>query len=224
MSLRGRGCLEIRRSDNPFFQPVNGDLGQSLHTMPTEWKTSSSSSTSIPNNTTFHQSASQSPTPRSNTNTNTTTTASVDGHFAFLYSRESDRIGARVPKPDRPELPRLPMRRTTQQQQQPSSSPLLLENDQQDSLHHHQPAAARRTAEEVLQLYRHETKAEDPRYLTSSNEYGKKAPNVATLVVDRACRPQGFSKSFNQVKPRNTSLTTALTKSTVHKAFDPQFA
>jgi hypothetical protein len=37
-------------------------------------------------------------------------------------------------------------------------------------------------------------------------------------------RQQGFSKSFNNVKPKNTSLTTSLTKSNVHKTLDPQFA
>lgn len=186
MSLRGRGCLEIRRSDNPFFQPVNGDLGQSLSTMPAEWKTATSSSlrtatatatASTPNQTSNNNHPhSQSPTPRSPTlpggggggqssvsgggSVSSSTTASVDGHFAFLYSRESDRIGARVPKPDRPELPRLPMRRTTQRP--------LLENDPNTNNNTESLQLPRRTAEEVLQLYRHESKVEDPRYLTSA--------------------------------------------------------
>lgn len=58
----------------------------------------------------------------------------------------------------------------------------------------------------------------------SQSDYGKKPPSVATLVIDRAARPQGFSRSFNNVKPQNTSLTTSITRSNVHSSLDPQFA
>ena len=56
------------------------------------------------------------------------------------------------------------------------------------------------------------------------NEYGKKAPTIATFVAERVCRPQAFSQSFGNVKPKNTSLNTSMTKSTVHPSLDPQFA
>jgi hypothetical protein len=51
-----------------------------------------------------------------------------------------------------------------------------------------------------------------------------KKPSVATIVVERADIPQGFSKSFNNIKPKNTSLTTAISRSSVHGSLDPQFA
>lgn len=35
---------------------------------------------------------------------------------------------------------------------------------------------------------------------------------------------QGFSKSFQNMKNENTGLNTAITRSTVHKSLDPQFA
>ena len=56
------------------------------------------------------------------------------------------------------------------------------------------------------------------------NDYGKKIPSVATIVTERAARPQGFSRSFNNIKPMNTSLTTSITRSNVHSSLDPQFA
>lgn len=48
-------------------------------------------------------------------------------------------------------------------------------------------------------------------------------PTAATFVAERAQRPQGFSKSFNGVKPQNSGLNTGITRSTVHPALDPQF-
>lgn len=95
---------------------------------------------------------------------------------------------------------------------------------------------------------------------SNQNEYGIKAPSVATIVTERAARPQvlftlhacmiqrcvgclltislsatllychltsrqqGFSKSFQNMKNENTGLNTAITRSTVHKSLDPQFA
>lgn len=74
MSVRGRGCLELRQSDNPFFQPVSHDIGLTAKEA-VEWKTNGAP-----------PSFGGKP-------------YKVDGNFSFLYSRESDRIGSRVTKP-----------------------------------------------------------------------------------------------------------------------------
>lgn len=54
-------------------------------------------------------------------------------------------------------------------------------------------------------------------------EYGRKKPSVATAVIERHAIPQGFSKAFQNSKPQNTSLTTAITRSNVHSSLDPLF-
>lgn len=77
--------------------------------------------------------------------------------------------------------------------------------------------------ESLLQSYKHEPKLEDPRYTTTNNEIGRKPPSVATFVAERHSKRQDFSKSFNSIKPKNTSLNTSLSKSNVHKELDPQF-
>ena len=60
--------------------------------------------------------------------------------------------------------------------------------------------------------------------LFSFSKIGKKAPTIATFVSERSIRPQGFSKSFQNVNPKNSSLNTSMTKSNVHPNLDPQFA
>jgi len=68
----------------------------------------------------------------------------------------------------------------------------------------------------------HPTSSHVP-HLRVQNEYGKKAPTLATFVAERNCRPQGFSQSFGSVKFKNSSLNTGITRSTVHPTLDPQF-
>lgn len=81
----------------------------------------------------------------------------------------------------------------------------------------------KKDVEAILQTYKHQPKDENPLYTTSGNDYGRKSPSVATYVAERAFRPQDFSKSFNGIKPKNSSLNTSITKSTVHPRLDPQF-
>lgn len=199
MTLRGRGCLEVRTSDNPFFQPVSADVGKTSKDVP-DWKV-------------------QGTAPAFNSHQH-----KVDGNFAFLYTRESDRIGGRVKKPETTELRMLSRTEFLRKRREKLQSELTEEEQQQQSDLFGQEVSAKPSAEDMLRTYRHEPKYEDPRYITSTSEHGRKAPTVATIVVDRAVRPQGFSKSFNNIKPKNTSLTTALTKSNVHTNLDPQFA
>jgi len=76
----------------------------------------------------------------------------------------------------------------------------------------------------MLDSWKQGTKAEDPRYTTTNNTFGFKAPTIATFVADRRGRPQGFSNSFQGIKPQNSGLNVGITRSTVHPSLDPQFA
>ena len=75
----------------------------------------------------------------------------------------------------------------------------------------------------VLDVYQHESKSEDARYTTSSNEIGRKTPTTATFVGQRMARNQAFSNSFGGAKPRNTALNTSLSRSNVHPSLDQTF-
>ena len=79
------------------------------------------------------------------------------------------------------------------------------------------------TLDEVLESYNHRSKREHPVFETSANAIGMKRPDKATYSVDRLSVPQAFSNSFNGVKYRDLSLSTAVTRSTVHGKLDPQF-
>lgn len=145
--------------------------------------------------------------------------------FGFLYSRESDRIGAMVPKPSN-STHKAPLTKTEFLKKRrellrtigPDEFDLeLLSTTKKEEL-------VKPDVEAVLKVFKQGTKVEDPRYTSTNNEYGKKAPTVATFVAERAARKQGFSKSFQGVKPQSTGLNTGLTKSNVHPKLDPQFA
>jgi hypothetical protein len=149
------------------------------------------------------------------------TSKSDQEKFTFLYTRESDRIGARVPKSTLPV--RRPLTKTEFLKQRREN--LLLtygpshEEEEESNRRMQQP-----TPEETLRNWRQGSKPEDPRYTTSSNEYGKKAPTIATFVAERQAISQTFSNSFSNVKPKNTSLNTGITRSNVHPSLDPLFA
>jgi hypothetical protein len=143
MTFRGRGCLEIKPSENPFFQPVSADIGKSSVDYPNEWK--------------IHGS----PPKFSSTKHN------VDGNFSFLYTRESDRIGDKVNKPQT--INELKMLSRTEFLKQRRERALASGNTE---LIEYQPTEKvilpKVTPEEYLQMYKHEPKQEDPRYLTSA--------------------------------------------------------
>lgn len=166
--LRGRGTLEVRRSDNPFFQPVSSDIGKNLDNANVDWKISGS----VPEATTAKHYA-------------------VDGNFSFLYTRESDRIGGKVPKP---QLTQSKMLTRTEFLKQRRERALLASagemavtggnNNDNDENNFNlggtsqfeappTPASAEGATfkvdpEAYLRVYKHNPKEEDPRYITSS--------------------------------------------------------
>ena len=197
MTQRGRGSLEVKPSNNPFF------CAESAYSFGVDIKKKESK---------VEWSGAINPNYIKSAKMNKTET------FGFLYTRESDSIGGRVAKPviDRPKmLTKTEFLKKWRDKRTPT------ETEQHEEL---LPEPTPVDVERVLQCWKQGTKVEDPRYTTTNNEIGRKTPTVATFVSERHSIPQGFSAGFNGVKPQNSGLNTGLTKSNVHPSLDPQFA
>ncbi len=140
MSLRGRGLLEIKPSSNPFFQSTTSEIG-SRPDPSEQWKVDGK----VPP---FQQGK-----------------HNVDGNFAFLYSRESDRIGSKVPKPVMKESKLLTKTEFLKKKREEFAASSTYQEETQYQEEH---SPGKRTAEDVLSVYKHIPKYEDPRYTTST--------------------------------------------------------
>lgn len=138
MSLRGRGALEIRRSENPFFQSVGADIGLTAQNANFDWKLNGN------------------PPPMN------AKPYKVDGNFAFLYTRESDMIGSKVNKPQVSETRMLTRSEFLKQRREKAWETMTMENVPTE-----EPVTQKPTAEDFLRTYHHASKEEDPRYTTA---------------------------------------------------------
>lgn len=220
MTQRGRGTLEINPSKNPFFQTTSSDIGAKItERAQMDWERPSGSgsgsrlfsSSFEQNNTTSNNNSNTNNNQNSNSSNNLSNNYGED--FSFLYTRSSDTIGSKIDK--KPNALALCMDTHSVKHKR------LQENGANIVSRDEKPV--KKDVETILQSYKHQPKDENPLYTTSGNDYGRKAPSIATYVSDRAFRPQDFSKSFNGIKPKNSSLNTSITKSTVHPRLDPQF-
>jgi hypothetical protein len=143
-----------------------------------------------------------------------------DGTFAFLYKRTSDDIGGKIAKPVKEEHKMMTRTEFLKKRRED-----LMNSAAADTIRANRKTVEvpKPTVDQILTVYKHETKVEDPRYNTTSNDIGLKAPTAATFVAERAARNQAFSKSFLNIKPSSSGLNTGLTKSAVHPSLDPQF-
>lgn len=213
MTQRGRGTLEINPSRNPFFQTTSSDIGAKVHERAQmDWNRPSPAI--LPSNSGHFDENSDErvdnkPVPSYANN--------YGEDFSFLYSRSSDAIGSKVERSSQNVLGQC-MDTGPQIRQKKK-----LQDYGQQSLIKSEHKSSKKNVETILENYTHIPKDENPLYTTSTNEYGRKAPGVATFVADRAYRPQEFSKSFNGIKPKNSSLNTSVTKSNIHPKLDPQF-
>ncbi len=145
MSIRGRGTLEIRQSDNPFFQPVSGDIGLTAQRQ-TEWKV------------TGHA-------PKFNC-----TKHNVDGNFSFLYTRESDMIGSKVHKPQISEIRMLTRSEFLKERREKAfrDSEMMGEPIEETNSSSYEQTNFKVNPDDFLRSYKHDPKYEDPRYITST--------------------------------------------------------
>jgi hypothetical protein len=130
--------LEVKPSPNPFFQTTTGEIGA----RPDEniqWKVDG-----------------KQPPFQHGKHT-------VDGNFSFLYTRESDRIGGKVPKPVMKETRLLTKTEFLKKKREEFAAT----SDLPDELQEATRSPPKPTAAGVLAVYKHEPKYEDPRYTTS---------------------------------------------------------
>lgn len=193
--MRGRGALEVKPSNNPFFVRTSADFGV-VPEDHVEWKASL--------NPDF---AASLKTERSE-------------NFSFLYTRESDSIGAKVENP----LDSKPRVLTKTEFLKKWRAERTKDINLDEEIAGDGNDKVKPDVDRILASWKQGTKEEDPRFQTTNNEYGFKAPTTATFVSERAGRPQDFSKSFQGMKPQNSGLNCGLTKSNVHPSLDPQFA
>ena len=200
MTQRGRGTLEVHDSQNPFMQSTYR-LDICSTRKPIQWARDSSDNIN-------GDSEAADPIPSAPASPG----KSSKPDFSFLYARSSDVIGSKVDKSIGPlaTLMDKPAHKMSVKNKHMRREEIRVETER-----------PKVDVERVLQVYHHAPKPEDPRFTTSSNEYGKQKPSVATYVAERAALPQDFSKSFNGCKPMNSSLNTGMSKSKVHPKLDP---
>lgn len=144
------------------------------------------------------------------------------GNFMFLYTRESDTVGGRLPVPKH-SLAYEPKSKGDLLREKRDRLRALSDTVKREVDHEAIAKATQENIDACISSWNPCTKDEDPRYTTSGNEIGIKRPTIATFVAERAFRSGGFSKGFVNVKPESSALNTSLTKSTVHPKLDPQF-
>lgn len=155
--------------------------------------------------------------------------------LSFLYSRESDRIGEGIEYSDS-ELAKVLTKKTSlaedkhlmyHKKRSTSSSlspnPILSNHQTFNEINNINNADRELLLEQHLKSYVHETKEENPLYVTSSNEYGCKKPCSLTYTAVRNARGQSFSNSFHRNMFKDQGLNTSMTRSRVHQSLDPQF-
>lgn len=149
MAARGRGCLELKPSNNPFLQTTSADIG-CVPTNKTVWTGNPDPAMKL-------------------TASRLGNTDHEDEHFSFLYSRESDKIGSKVKQPVIPRNRLLTKTEFLKKRREDLRSQELTDNDNMLLILNGSPQkAVKKTAEEALLYYKQGTKVEDPRYTTSN--------------------------------------------------------
>ena len=144
MSFRGRGCVEVKASPNPFFQTTANDIGVNANNQ-VEWKINGK----VPPFAAKPYVA--------------------EGNFSFLYTRESDVIGSKVKKPS--EVDKKKMLTKTEflkKKREMFETTKSLENENNFYHSDEKDKTTAVNAEMILKVYKHEPKQEDPRYITSN--------------------------------------------------------
>ena len=136
-------------------------------------------------------------------------------NLSFLYTRESDKIGAEVP------VTRSALAKAFDHKEETKGQRQLVESKRANSTKKKNLSMTEIKA--TLDNYSHEPKSENPLYTTTSNEFGSKKPSEATLTKMRYSRSQSFSKSFNRIMFQDQGLNTSLARSNVHERLDSHF-
>lgn len=143
MSFRGRGCVEVKPSPNPFFQTTASDIGVNAKNQ-IEWKVDGN----IP-----PFAAKQ--------------TSLSEGNFSFLYTRESDVIGSKVLKPLEGDKKKM-LTKTEFLKKKREMFNTVRNSEFENCLYESDETKKVVDADLILKVYKHDPKIEDPRYITSN--------------------------------------------------------
>lgn len=138
--------------------------------------------------------------------------------LSFLYSRESDAFGSGVERSEsllaRALSENKPLSKVAGYKR---ASTLRKEFSSTTTLDRTTLSAVEATPDE----YKHQAKAENPLYTTTSNQIGNKRP--VTYNTMSLSKSQKFSSSFNRMMFQDQGLNTSFANNSVHKSFDSQF-
>mmetsp|Transcript_10818 Transcript_10818/g.18999 ORF Transcript_10818/g.18999 Transcript_10818/m.18999 type:complete len:194 (-) Transcript_10818:62-643(-) len=190
---RGRGTLEVKPCDNPFFQTTAANIGaiagQRQWVAPESYKPKK-----LQKDTRYD--------------------------FNFMYRKESDQYGKGIGYSDsalsetvRNTESKGVIARKKGEGLYPMAPPAPAA----------EPVEPVTKLNRPLPNYQTKSKVEHPMYTTTNNQFGFKNPDRSTMTVDRVFIPQEFSNSFNNIKYRDQGLNTALAKSKIHTQLDPHF-
>jgi hypothetical protein len=147
MSQRGRGCLEIRPSDNAFYRTTTSEIGDQPEKYYDTRNLMDASTGELEN---LDESG---PKPQS---------------FAFLYTRESDKIGSNVRKDgvNAGKMGSMALSNSNTRRPRTRTHEFMPSDGTTSSVNPNQKV------EDILLSYKQNSKVEDPRFTTSSNEHG----------------------------------------------------
>ena len=199
MSLRGRGCLEIRESRDPFFMTNTSTIG-----LDPGRRARTYDAPAVPR-------AALRETDRDR------------GYdFSFLYEPASADIGKGIPMSGS-KLAGVMLERESKgaaafhrgrglRPIQPADPMTLAALDPDGLSSMRQVEKQEPDADRLIASYNHAPKPEHPLYPTTANTVGIKRPSRATYVLDRRSRQQRFSNSFNGIRYRDQGLNTSMAK------------
>lgn len=131
----------MKPSENPFFQTSNTDIGVNPQEK-IKWKVEGH----VPH---FHASSNH----------------KVDGNFSFLYTRTSDDIGSKVRKPLERKDGVLTKTEFLKKKREEYHSTMT---EEEIGLESAPKSPTKVKPEDILKVYKHNSKNEDPRYTTST--------------------------------------------------------
>lgn len=137
-----------------------------------------------------------------------------DPSLSFLYTRESDRIGAEV-EAAHSSLSRA-FEKGCEKRKWKCANVVGKSSVKEDDDNKNR----RDENANIHVLYKHEPKSQNPLFTTTANEIGLKKPSKATYTTTRYARSQNFSKSFNRIMFQDQGLNTSLSRSNVHERLD----
>ena len=148
--------------------------------------------------------------------------------MSFLYSRESDRFGEGSTFSDSALSQVFRLKPSDSMNKRRKNSAFVKQLGSRGNNNGSSDSASKivpkEEVNEILSQYNHNPKEQNPLFVTTANEYGRKRPTQATYQNNvRHGMSQKFSQSFNRTMFRDEGLNSAMTRSNIHDSLTPLF-